>query len=423
MSAGDFTAGLRPAVVGSATAIALVAGVLWWRNGAELVVEDTTFVILAWLAIVIGELWRVSLDYRTTAPVAVAGAMALTLTPIGPDATVLRAAQVFVVVLGAVFLALGIRVALGWSAGVDEVTARLVGLGVTVVLSRNLTIEGRPVLAWATDARAWQAALVLIAMCAAGIFVELLTWTLIFWKRRVSLVSMVREDLMRSGALGSAVAHAGPLVALVTPVAGPSSLILVLGPLALAMAGLRRRERTEAIYRETVAALSRLTDDSGHTRPGHARRVADLCRAMGQHLLLSDREVDNLERAALLHDVGQVALTVPLPGGASILADPDSQRRIADESVRIGSKAGVEVEVGEAIIASTQQFRVMREFGETIPLAARILKVANAYDDLTGGRGGPTRSAALERIQLGLGYEYDPTCVDALARVTKAPPG
>ena len=42
---------------------------------------------------------------------------------------------------------------------------------------------------------------------------------------------------------------------------------------------------------------------------------------MGRELLLSDREVDNLERAALLHDVGQVALTVPLPGGASILDD------------------------------------------------------------------------------------------------------
>ena len=148
MSAGEFTAGLRPVVVGSATAIALVAGVLWWRNGAELVVEDTTFVILAWLTIVIGELWRVSLDYRMTAPLAVAGSMALTLTPIGPDATVLRAAQVFVVVLGAVFLALGIRVALGWSAGVGEVSARLVGLGVTVVLSHNLMMDGRPVLAW-----------------------------------------------------------------------------------------------------------------------------------------------------------------------------------------------------------------------------------------------------------------------------------
>jgi HD-GYP domain-containing protein (c-di-GMP phosphodiesterase class II) len=59
----------------------------------------------------------------------------------------------------------------------------------------------------------------------------------------------------------------------------------------------------------------------------------------------------------------------------------------------------------------------VREFGEILPLSSRIIKVCNAYDDLTGnssGRGG--RDAAIERIHLGLGYEYDPRVVDALVR-------
>ncbi|MGL4178197.1 MAG: hypothetical protein ACRCSN_19250, partial [Dermatophilaceae bacterium] len=43
---------------------------------------------------------------------------------------------------------------------------------------------------------------------------------------------------------------------------------------------------------------------------------------------------------------------------------------------------------------------------------------ANAFDDLTeGSRETEAVSAAMERINLGLGYEYDPDVVDALARV------
>jgi hypothetical protein len=53
-----------------------------------------------------------------------------------------------------------------------------------------------------------------------------------------------------------------------------------------------------------------------------------------------------------------------------------------------------------------------------VPLSGRVLKVANAFDDLTGGRRTPAVVAqALERIELGLGYEYDPVTVAALATI------
>jgi HD-GYP domain-containing protein (c-di-GMP phosphodiesterase class II) len=49
-------------------------------------------------------------------------------------------------------------------------------------------------------------------------------------------------------------------------------------------------------------------------------------------------------------------------------------------------------------------------------MASRIIKVANAYDDLVGA-GGAHDDRAMERIHLGLGYEYDPRVVDSLTRV------
>ena len=64
----------------------------------------------------------------------------------------------------------------------------------------------------------------------------------------------------------------------------------------------------------------------------------------------------------------------------------------------------------------------MREEDEPIPLESRIIKLANAFEDLTGGSQDPGAvSVALERIQLGLGYEYDPELVDDLLAVLAAP--
>ena len=48
-------------------------------------------------------------------------------------------------------------------------------------------------------------------------------------------------------------------------------------------------------------------------------------------------------------------------------------------------------------------------------MSSRIIKVANAYDDLCAPGGNDDR--AMERIHLGLGYEYDPRVVDSLTRV------
>ena len=56
-----------------------------------------------------------------------------------------------------------------------------------------------------------------------------------------------------------------------------------------------------------------------------------------------------------------------------------------------------------------------------MPLASRIIKAVNAYDDLVGdSRGRLRRLDALERLRLGMAYEYDPTVVESLAKTRRA---
>jgi response regulator RpfG family c-di-GMP phosphodiesterase len=61
-------------------------------------------------------------------------------------------------------------------------------------------------------------------------------------------------------------------------------------------------------------------------------------------------------------------------------------------------------------------YRQVREFGQDLPMASRIIKVTNAYDDMAGALG-ENDDRAMERIHLGLGYEYDPRVVESLSRV------
>ncbi|HEY8652729.1 MAG TPA: HD domain-containing phosphohydrolase, partial [Dermatophilaceae bacterium] len=207
------------------------------------------------------------------------------------------------------------------------------------------------------------------------------------------------------------------LVALAERPMGLVAIPLFLVPLFLTQFAVRRQSSIRRTYRQTIRTLSRLTELGGYTEVGHASRVAALSMSMGHELGMSEREMLDLEYAALLHDIGQVSLTEPIPGGATVLAAPADQRRIAHDGAEIVRQTGVLDKVAVILEAQTTPFRQVREFGEDLPLSSRIIKVCNAYDDLAGDSpDSPKRAAAIERIHLGLGYEYDPRVVSALVR-------
>ena len=193
---------------------------------------------------------------------------------------------------------------------------------------------------------------------------------------------------------------------------------LFLFPLLLTQFAVRRYGAIRETYRQTIGALSCLTERSGYTREQHAARVTDLAVAIGRDLGMTPREMTELEYAALLHDLGQVALRDPIPGGATLMAAPADQQRIAHDGAEIVRRTGVLDNVAHILEAQTSPYRQVREFGEDLPMASRIIKVANAFDDVCGTEiGGPAEERAMERIHLGLGYEYDPRVVDSLTRV------
>ena len=108
-----------------------------------------------------------------------------------------------------------------------------------------------------------------------------------------------------------------------------------------------------------------------------------------------------------------------IPGGATLMAAPREQQRIASLGAEVVRQAGVLDKVAMIVEHQSAHYRRPHERSDAeVPLASRIIKVANAFDDLVGDSlEGGRRANALERIHLGLAYEYDPRVVTALSRV------
>lgn len=234
---------------------------------------------------------------------------------------------------------------------------------------------------------------------------------------------LLRDELRALPGVGSAMCATGVVIALAAQVAGPWALPVLSLPLLLTQVSFRRYAAVRRTYRQTIASLARATEMAGYHTQGHAHRVASLCRAIGRVRGLSERELDVLEQAALMHDLGKLSLADPVPaaGGDPVPAGggPDSladRRRIALLGGAVVRQTGVAAEVAVVVERQAEPYRDQ-------PVAARIVRVAAAYDALVTGNAkgegavaaGPL--AALERLRLATAEEYDPAVVDALREV------
>jgi response regulator RpfG family c-di-GMP phosphodiesterase len=136
--------------------------------------------------------------------------------------------------------------------------------------------------------------------------------------------------------------------------------------------------------------------------------------AVGRELGLPESDLLQIEYAALMHDIGQLSLRDPIPGGATELVAAADRDRIAELGADVISEAGVLEEV--AMLVRAQSWPI-RGHDPAPPLGSRIIKVANTFDDLVGASPDRERSAAaLDRMRhdpIG----YDTRVVDALTEV------
>ncbi len=388
----------------------LVAAAVAQTAAAGVVQPRTALAFGALIAL--GELLRLTLPGdRESAPIGSAGALAYALLlEVGGVAAHQSALQVVAVAAAGMTVGALPHLAAGRPAGVSGMASRLIAVAGVALLFRPLA-GIRLIHAYPAPALA-----VMAALLVAGWWVECLIRALIRADALRARFGVALWDEMRVQlALGVAVAATAMLIAFAAEEMGLAALALFIAPLLVTQIAFRRYAGIRATYLQTVRALARVTEVGGYVEDGHAHRVGQLAVAVGRELGMSEPDLLELEYAALMHDIGQLSLRDPIPGGATVLASPDDQRRIAELGAAVIEEAGVLDRVAEIVRCQGWPWRGPQ--GEP-PVGSRIIRAANAFDDLVGASVDTGRTTtALERLRLDTATEYDPGVVEALSKV------
>lgn len=393
--------------------------------------EHVPLLLVFVLTVVLAEQVRLRLPGRgETAPLVTAVGLGMVFTTDHPDGPVTYTA-------GGCVLAVGLAIAVGviprharhlgdpLADGLDTVV-RLFSVAVAAVAWRTSWpwFTAEPLMTVSEDWLHWQRACLIAAI---GIVAVLAEAPIMAARRaaqqRLRWIQATRDEAALTMGLSFSVAVTGTMIAVCLPLLGVVAVPLMVLPMLFTQNAVRRQSATRETYRQTVKALSSMPEVVGIIPRGHAEEVAALSVGIGRKLGMSEREVNDLEFAALLHDIGQVTLRYPIPGGATVQAAPVDQQRIADDGAAIVRETGVLGSVADIVATQAAPYRRVVESHERLPVSGRILKVTNAYADFyrahadAGGAAEHCRAAAMERIYLGLGYQFDPAVVAALEHV------
>lgn len=181
------------------------------------------------------------------------------------------------------------------------------------------------------------------------------------------------------------------------------------------------RERLTDAYVQFVGSLAQALDARDADTAGHSRRVSEYSCAIAKAMNLSEADLETIRVGALLHDVGKIGisdLVLQKPGRLT----PEEEQLIRQHPV-IGKKilANVEgldpflniVELHHENWNGTGYPHGLKE--TDIPLDARIVKVADAYDAMTSNRPyrrGMGHAEALAILQGAAGIEMDAAVVE-----------
>ncbi|HEX6299173.1 MAG TPA: HD domain-containing phosphohydrolase [Acidimicrobiia bacterium] len=193
------------------------------------------------------------------------------------------------------------------------------------------------------------------------------------------------------------------------------ALPIALLPYSFAHSAFKRFQETKTTYRQTIRALARIPEVSGLGIDGHADRSTDLATSIAKEMGLGPSQVDDVEYAALMHDIGRVSLSEP-----QILKMGFTNDDLARWSAEIIAESPYLERVAEQV---RHQYEAYRKPGEQddpdISNVSRIIKVAAAYDWKVH-RSGMSPLSALEELHAGAAYEYDPDVVASLRRILEA---
>ncbi len=189
----------------------------------------------------------------------------------------------------------------------------------------------------------------------------------------------------------------------------------------------KEAQRKESLlFMQTAEALANAIDAKDSYTSGHSARVAAYSRRIAEEAGLSEEECERVYFAALLHDVGKIGVSDEIIRKVGALTEEEF------------SQIKLHPVYGNQILSSIQQSPYLSVgahyhherydgtgypeglAGEKIPLIARIISVADAYDAMTSARSyrDPIpQQTVRQELMNGMGTQFDPRFAEIMVRL------
>ncbi len=212
----------------------------------------------------------------------------------------------------------------------------------------------------------------------------------------------------------------GFIMAVIYVEIGILGILLFFFPLFLARQSFELYTRMRKMYIDTIRTLAATIDAKDPYTRGHSERVSQMAVKLAKRVGYSEDEIEYIEYAAILHDIGKIGIEDRILGKKDKLTDEEYEK-IKEHPV-IG--AGI-IESIEFLKKCSQTVKHHHEHfdgngypdglkGDAIPRTARLLAIIDAYDAMNSDR--PyrrklTEQDILNELQNEAGKQFDPEMV------------
>ena len=198
---------------------------------------------------------------------------------------------------------------------------------------------------------------------------------------------------------------------------------------AVLLEGARLQAKAHESYLKTIGILASVIDIKDSYTRGHSERVMKWCEEIADEMRLSQHQRELAKFGGLLHDLGKIGIDVNILRKPGPLTSEEWKK--IHQHPKIGAdilnRSGILKDLAPVILYDHERYGgggypSPRMKGDRIPLASRIVAVADAYEVITSDR--PYRKArsrkeAIAELKRCSGTQFDPKVVRALLRILK----
>jgi HD superfamily phosphohydrolase YqeK len=200
---------------------------------------------------------------------------------------------------------------------------------------------------------------------------------------------------------------------------GPAIVLLLVVPILVARDTFASYLEVKRANEETVQMLVRALEAKDRYTAGHAERVANYARLIGEELRFTPARLERLRFAALMHDIGKLVVPNHLLNKPGKLTAEEYARVRTHEAVSAQMLSHIDF-LAPVAQSSLSEHTVYQPDDAKHPIEPYIVMVADAYDAMTSTRSyrqALPPDVAIAELRDKAGEQFHPECAAALIRV------